>query len=135
MACTSLPTGIVGVEETAATDCPDGGTPNYPVVAVTARRRWRIANTNSTAAGVQITIIGARRDDPLQNVGEIRQRFDAVDLAGLDQGIGDCPATGSGVTARGLSQRMHNHRPSYCCGWPGEQGRQALFYPCEPTSV
>ena len=94
-----------------------------------------MANTNSTEKGVQITIIGARGDDPLQNVGEIRQRFDAVDLAGLDQGIGDCPATGSGAHARGLSQRMHNHRPSYCCGWPGEQGRQALFYPREPTSV
>ena len=34
-----------------------------------------------------------------------------------------------------LSQSMHNHRSGDRCGRPGEQRRQALFYPGKPASV
>src|ERR1700722_18625497 len=34
-----------------------------------------------------------------------------------------------------LSQRVHDHRPGYGCGWSGEQGRQAPLDPCEYASV
>jgi hypothetical protein len=34
-----------------------------------------------------------------------------------------------------LSQRLHDHRPGYRCGWSGEQGRQAPLDPCEYASV
>ena len=45
-------------------------------------------------------LLGAPGDDPLQNIGEIGQRLNAVELAALDQGIGNRPPTGSGITAR-----------------------------------
>ena len=46
---------------------------------------------------VQFVVLGSPGDDPLQDVGEIGERLDAVELAGLDQGIGDRPTAGSGV--------------------------------------
>ena len=42
---------------------------------------------------VEFVVLGTDRgDDPLQDVGEIAERLDAVELAGLDQGIGDSPS-------------------------------------------
>ena len=48
---------------------------------------------------MQLVVLGSPGDDPLQDIGEIGERIDAVELAALDQGIGDRPTAGSGVGA------------------------------------
>jgi hypothetical protein len=48
---------------------------------------------------MQLVVLGSPGDDPLQDIGEIGQWLDAVELAALDQGIGDRPTAGSGVGA------------------------------------
>ena len=49
---------------------------------------------------MQLVVFGSPGDNPLQHIGEIRQRFDAVELAALDQGIGDGPTASPGVGSR-----------------------------------
>jgi hypothetical protein len=44
-------------------------------------------------------VLGSTRDDPLQHVGEPGERVDAVQFAGLDQGVCNGPTAGSGVAA------------------------------------
>ena len=34
-----------------------------------------------------------------------------------------------------LRQGMHDYRPGYRCGWPGEQGREVLLDPFKRASV
>jgi hypothetical protein len=48
---------------------------------------------------MKFVVLGSPGDDPLQDIGEIGERIDAVELAALDQGIGDRPPAGSGVGA------------------------------------
>ena len=47
----------------------------------------------------QFVAFGPPGDYPLQDVGKIGKWFDVVELAGLDQGIGDRPMTGSRFSA------------------------------------
>jgi hypothetical protein len=69
------------------------------VVAVLwgSERGWRIPVPRQQC--MQFVVLGSPRDDPLQDIGEIGQWLDAVELAALDQGIGDRPTAGSSVRA------------------------------------
>jgi hypothetical protein len=49
---------------------------------------------------MQFVVLGSPGDDPLQDVSEVGQWLDTVELAALDQCIGDRPTTGSGVRSR-----------------------------------
>jgi len=46
---------------------------------------------------MQFKALGSAGDNPLQDVGEIGERLNAVELTGLDQRICNCPVTRSGV--------------------------------------
>ena len=46
---------------------------------------------------VQFVGLGSPGDDPLQDVGEIVERLDTVELAAVDQGIGDRPTASTGI--------------------------------------
>ena len=61
----------------------------------------------------QFVAFGPPGDYPLQDVGKIGKWFDVVELAGLDQGIGDRPMTGSRFSAdTDQSQSMARRSPN-----------------------
>jgi hypothetical protein len=56
-----------------------------------------MADASSTEQFVRLVILGLPGDDALQDVGQVGNRLNAVELARLDQGVGDRPTMGSSV--------------------------------------